>query len=467
MQRAAIAAAHRWMAPGLRSLAKGHRAFCSWDEDSVTMAVEAGRDALGKRPRADINSLTFVTCRPSFADLPGASLVAGALHLRPDLRTLDIGRSQRAGVGGLLSMLHTAPGAGLFLVSDHPAGKPASTQEMMYGAGAAAFTVGKGEVLAELLGSASLVSPFVDQFRASDSKYGYVWEERWVRDEGLSKIVPETVRAALLEAGVEAGAVKQFIFGSPLRDAAVLVARKCGVTADAVADPLDEGCGYAGTAHSCLMLAHCLETAQPGDLLVVVGFGLGCDVLVLRATEDIRAFKPRRGVSGALADTLEDDSYLRMLSFDGAVDLEWGMRAEKQVKTALTEQFRSSGQLATFAAGRCPRCGTVQFPQLVYCVNQECRAPSSDFRSTSLADEPARLFTSTADWLSYYPSPPMYVGFVDFDIGARVLMEIVDVGATGLDVGTPLKMAYRIKDLDYARGYPRYFWKAMPLESPG
>jgi len=467
MQRTAIATAHRWMAPGLRSLAKGHRAFCSWDEDSVTMAVEAGRDALGGRTKTDLRSLAFATGRPSFADLPGASIVAGALHLRPDIRILDIGRSQRAGVGGLLSMLHAASGAGLFVVSDNPAGKPASTQEMAYGAGAAAFTVGAGEVIAELLGSASLVSPFVDQFRANDSKYGYVWEERWVRDEGLAKIVPEAVRAALREAGVEAGAVRRFIFGSPLRDAAQFVARKCGVPADAVANPLDERCGYAGTAHSCLMLAHCLETAQPGDLLVVVGFGLGCDVLVLRATDAILAFKPRRGISGALTDALEDDCYLRMLSFDSAIDLEWGMRAEKQVKTALTEQFRSSSQLATFSAGRCPRCGTVQFPQLVYCVNQECRAPSGDFGSTSLADEPARLFTYTADWLSYYPSPPMYVGFVNFDIGARVLMEIVDVGTTGLAVGTPLKMAYRIKDVDHARGYPRYFWKATPLESPG
>ena len=32
------------MAPSLRGLAKGQRAFCSWDEDSVTMAVEAARD---------------------------------------------------------------------------------------------------------------------------------------------------------------------------------------------------------------------------------------------------------------------------------------------------------------------------------------------------------------------------------------------------------------------------------------
>ena len=32
------------MAPGLRSLAKGQRCVASWDEDCVTMAVEAARD---------------------------------------------------------------------------------------------------------------------------------------------------------------------------------------------------------------------------------------------------------------------------------------------------------------------------------------------------------------------------------------------------------------------------------------
>jgi hypothetical protein len=42
-------------------------------------------------------------------------------------------------------------------------------------------------------------------------------------------------------------------------------------------------------------------------------------------------------------------------------------------------------------------------------------------------------------------------------------MEIVDVGAAGLQIGTRLKIVHRVKDVDEARGYPRYFWKATPL----
>ena len=107
----------------------------------------------------------------------------------------------------------------------------------------------------------------------------------------------------------------------------------------------------------------------------------------------------------------------------------------------------------------------MQFPQLAYCVNSECIAPASGFTPTSLVDEPARVLTYTADWLSYYPSPPLYVGFAQFDNGARMLTEVVDVDGGQIDVGTPLRLTYRIKDRDKVRGYNRYFWKATPAGS--
>ena len=91
--------------------------------------------------------------------------------------------------------------------------------------------------------------------------------------------------------------------------------------------------------------------------------------------------------------------------------------------------------------------------------------PRRHFEQVPLADEPAKVLTITADWLSYHPSPPLYVGFVQFDNGARLLMESVDVGPAGIDVGTPLRMVFRIKEQDKVRGYARYFWKATPISA--
>ena len=465
MQRAAIAAAHKWMAPSLRSLGKGQRAFCSWDEDANTMAVEAARDTLDKRSVGGITAITLASTTLPFADLQNAAIVAGALALPTSVRTLDVASSQRAGTAGLAVALQSGKGDALFIASDRPRGKPASTQEISYGAGAAAFTLGSSNVIATLLAATSRTAMFVDHFRAADVKYDYVWEERWIRDEGYSKIVPEAVVAALKEADVAAADVKHFILAAPMKGIAAAIIKKVGVTAEAETDSLDENCGYSGAAHGLLMLANTLEKAAPGEVIVLVGFGQGVDVLVLKTTDALKSFKPRRGVSGALADAQSHEAYLRMLSYEDAVDLEWGMRSEKVLKTALTEQYRSNFQLAHFSAGKCPKCSTIQFPQLAYCVNPACNAPAKDFEQLSLVDEKCQVLTFTSDWLSYHPAPPLYVGFVQFDNGARLLMETVDVGTTGLEVAMPLRVTFRIKDIDRDRGFPRYFWKTTPVQT--
>lgn len=464
MQRAAIAAAHKWMAPSLRGLAKGQRAFCSWDEDVNTMAVEAARDCLDKRSTAGIGSVTLASTTVPFLDMQNAAIIAGALALPKNVRALDLANSQRVGTAGLAAALQAGSGEALFIASDRPRGKPASTQEISYGAGAAAFTLGSDNVVATLLAAVSRTDLFVDHYRSDGQKYDYVWEERWIRDEGYAKIVPGTVIEALKQAGVAAADVKHFILASSMKGTAATIIKKVGIAPEAEADDLNENCGYSGAAHGLLMLAKVLENAQPGEIIVLVGFGQGADALVFKATDAIKSFKPRRGISGALADAQSHDAYLRMLSYDNAIDLEWGMRSEKSLKTALTEQYRSAFQLQHFNAGKCPKCGTIQFPQLAYCVNPTCNAPAKDFEQLSLVDEKCEVLTYTSDWLSYHPAPPLYVGFVQFANGARLLMETVDVGAAGLDVGTPLRVVFRVKDIDRQRSYPRYFWKTTPVQ---
>jgi 3-hydroxy-3-methylglutaryl CoA synthase len=458
LDRQAIAAAHKWMAPGLRGQAKGARAFCSWDEDSVTMAVEAARDALGDTDRSGLKAISLATTRPVYADLQGTALVAGALDLPRNLSSLDSGSTQRAGTSGLIAMLKAGEPA-LFIASDEPLGTPASTQEMSFGAGAAAFVLGSENVAARLIGAGSVIENFVDHFRESGADYDYHWEERWVRDEGYAKLAPEAAKAALADAGLAIGDIHHFVMPAMLRGAAGDVVKRLGFAGNVV-DDLAANCGYAGAAAAPLMLASALEAAKPGDRILVVSFGQGADALVLEVTDAIGGAKPKRGVAGSIASGLTTDSYMRYLSFTDQVQLEWGMRSEKSAKTALTEVYRSGHQIDPFHAGKCGTCDTIQFPQLQYCVN--CHAPGSGFTPVSLTDAPARVMTQTADSLSYHPSPPLYVGFIQFANGARVQMEMVDIGPDGIEAGTEVEMVFRIKEVDRQRGYNRYFWKAAP-----
>lgn len=459
IDRAIIAEAHKWMAPGLRGQAKGSRAFTSWDEDAITMAVEAARDALGTDGMEGVKAVRLASTSMPYADLSNAAIVSRAIGALASVASSDAAGSQRAGTSALLQALKgTEPT--LVIASDNPSAKPASAQELSFGAGAAALLVSDVDVAARLVGSATVTDVFVDHFRAAGADSDYIWEERWVRDEGYARIVPAAVKAALADAQLTLADIQHFVMPSYLKGAADAVAKKLKF-AGSVASGLEDGVGYAGAAHALLMLAATLETAAPGDHVLLVGFGQGADALIFQVTPAIVSAKPVRGVSGAIADALATDSYLRLLSFYSGIDAEWGMRSERSGKTALTEQYRSGDQMDSFNAGKCGSCGTVQFPQLQYCVR--CQAPSEGFEQLSLRDTPATVLTSTSDWLSFHPSPPLWVGFVEFENGARVLMEMVDIGNAGIDTGAPLRMVYRIKEKDRQRGYNRYFWKSTPL----
>ena len=461
MDRASIAAAHAWALPALKSMGKGERAFCSWDEDSITMSVEAVRSCLRGAAGSRIGSMTFASTTPVFSDLQNASLVASAAGLGSELSTLDVTGSLRAGTSALIRALESSKATDTIVVAaDDRHAKPGSAQEMQYGAGSVALLVGTDDIIARLVGSASTATQFVDHFRAEGQKYDYQWEERWVRDEGYLKIVPETVERLLKSTGTSPGAIDCFCLPSTIAGTAAAVAKRLKLKPEAVVDPLTARCGDTGAAHPLLLLAAALESARPGQKILLVAFGAGCDALLFEATEAIARHRPATGAAAAIDRGVTEKSYPKFLSFAGELDLDWGMRSETDAKTALTQLYRARDQVVAFTGGQCAACSAIQFPRMPACVRCGSTAP---MKAVPLADEAAQVATFTADWLMFYPAPPLYVGLVQFDNGARVLMEMVDVDPGNFDVGTRLRMVYRVKEKDDLRHYNRYFWKAAPV----
>jgi 3-hydroxy-3-methylglutaryl CoA synthase len=460
MSRAAIASAHSWSFPSLKSLGKGERSLCAWDEDVITMAVEAARDCLREVSPDALTALDLASTSAPYADLQNAVLVATALRLGPSTSCADFAGSTRSALSALgRACLSPASGDHLVVGSEKRTAKPGSAQELQLGAGAGAVLVGEGDaVVARFLGSHSRAVPFIDHFRHSGERFDYFWEERWIRDEGVLKLVPPTVKTLLRDLGIAETRVKHFGMAGGPAGSDKLVAKVLSLDPQVVLPDLQGQVGDTGAAHPILLLVEALERAQPGDVMVICSFAQGCEVVAFEMLD--RPSKPAsRGLSGALTRRIEETSYLKMLSFEGHVELDWGMRAETDQKTALTQLYRSVDQIIGFVGGKCGQCGAVQFPRMPACVN--CGAVES-LSPYPLADEPAKVATFTADWLQYSPSPPLHVGLVQFDVGARVLMEIVDVGPKGIDVGTPLEMRLRIKERDRLRHYDRYFWKATP-----
>jgi 3-hydroxy-3-methylglutaryl CoA synthase len=460
LQRAAIAAAHAWAFPGLKGLAKGERAMCGWDEDVITMAVEAGRDCLRGRAAEAVSSLVLASTTAPYADLNNAVLVGSALRLPGSAAADEAAGSTRSGLSALIAACRSnVPGDQLVIASEQRTAKPGSAQEMQTGCGAGALAVGKGEnLIARFLGSETVSVPFFDHFRKSGEDYDYGWEERWIRDEGIAKIVPAAVKRLLGRLDLSGERIAHFgLSGGPAKcDAAV--ARSLKIAPENLLPDLSANVGDTGAAHPLLQLIAALEKARSGDIIVVAAFGQGCEVAAFEMLNP-DATPGRRGLAGSIANRIEESAYLKLLSNEGHLDLEWGMRAETDHKTALTQLYRSADQIFGFVGGQCSACGATQFPRLPTCVN--CGASETQ-TPYALVDEPAKIATYTADWLMFSPSPPLYMGLVQFQSGARLLMEIVDVGPEGLEVGTPLKMSFRKKERDKLRGWDRYFWKATP-----
>ena len=469
LQRKAIAEANRWFAPGLVGSAKGERSMANWDEDAVTMAVEAGRACLPAgdpaKERAHVDAVYFASTSMPFADRQNAGIAAAALQLGQAIPSTDVTSSQRAGLSALLAAMDAVASgrakSPVVLAGEKRRARAASGDEMRFGDAGAALVVGKEKVIARFLGSHSVTLDFVDHFRGEGEEFDYGWEERWIRDEGYTKIMPAAIKVLLEKARVTPAEITHFILPCPFARLDQTIAKQCGIDPARVRDNLAANVGDAGAAHALLMLVAALEVAKPGEKILVAQFAQGCDAMVFEATRELAEFPKRHGVQDALARRKEETNYMKYLAFNGLIELEKGMRAEVDKRTALTVQYRKSDMLLGLVGGKCRVCGTAQFPRSRVCVNPNCKAVDSQ-DPYGFSEQPASVLSWSADFLTYSMDPPNHYGMITFAEGGRLMADITDVEQGQVDSGMQVRMAFRIKDFDEKRGYRRYFWKAVP-----
>ncbi|MGN6572137.1 MAG: 3-oxoacyl-[acyl-carrier-protein] synthase III C-terminal domain-containing protein [Pseudolabrys sp.] len=462
LQRKAIVDTNRWCAPGLASLGKGERAICNWDEDAITMAVEAARDATVGRDRKALTALYFASTTFPFLDRLNAGVVAEALTLAEDLTALDVASSQRCATSALAMALRSGE-PGLVIASEHRRTKSASSVELTSGDGAAAIVVGEGTPIARLMGSAQSTVDFVDHFRTAESVYDYQWEERWIRDAGYMTIVPPVIARSLAAANLKAADITYFCMPAMMPRVVNSVAKAAGIAEAAIVDNLHNVCGDTGAAHPLLLLISVLERAKPGERILVVGFGQGADALLFERTDVSCEVDGRLGCAGHLARRREETSYAKFLAFNDLVEIERGMRSETDKLTPLSALWRNRDTVTGMIGGKCGVCGTIQFPISRICANPNCSAVDSQ-EPHPFAEKTGRVNSFTADRLTYSPDPPACYGMVQFEEGGRWMMDFTDVEADKLAVGMRMRKMFRVKDVDTQRGFRRYFWKAAPIE---
>ena len=101
LRRRAAAAALRWS--GLVGGADGTRAVAGWDEDAVSLAVEAARIACD--PSSAPTAVIFASTSSPFLERSHAGLLVDALALPQETRTLDVANSRRCAISMLAAAL--------------------------------------------------------------------------------------------------------------------------------------------------------------------------------------------------------------------------------------------------------------------------------------------------------------------------------------------------------------------------
>jgi 3-hydroxy-3-methylglutaryl CoA synthase len=435
---------------------RGERAAASYDEDSVSMAVEAAREGL--RGRLEVDALLFATSSPPYAEKLNAATLQAALGLPASTRSLDLGGSTRMGLGALLCADDVARSGGraLACASDVVVGAPGGGRERDGGDAACAFVVGSdAEAVARIVGRASTTTEVLDVYRIPEDAFAHQWEERFGA-EVLAPVLIDTAGRALAAAGLEAKELACAIVDSSNARAAAALPRALGLSAEQLADPLAASVGRAGCAHAGLLLARALDRAKPGDRILALSGVDGCDALVVEVSERIRERRPLRAVDHWI-ESRQPVEYLAYLKWRGVLPFEPPRRPDPE-RPAAPPMQRAGAWKLHFVGSHCTRCGTGHLPPQRVCV--ACRAVDQ-MEPKPFADVPCKVATFTIDRLAYSLQPPVVAAVVDYEGGGRFQCELTDVNPADVAIGNELEMTFR--RLFTAQGVHNYFWKARPI----
>jgi 3-hydroxy-3-methylglutaryl CoA synthase len=431
------------------------------DEDAVTMAVSAAVNCLRDLDRATVDAVHFASTTYAFREKQAAALVAKALDLRRDVATADHAGSLRAGTAALRAAFDAvAAGSArrvLVVASDCRLGAPGSGLERSFGDGAAAFLVGDAEAIATFDAAHAIADELVDVWRGDGDRFVHAWEERFVLQEGYTPNLVEAVQGFFAKTGTSAADFARIALYAPDDKSGAGVARALKLDRARVQDGLFGRLGNAGCAYAPILLAAALESAQPGERILLGAYGDGADVLAFRTTEHLEKLAPRRGVAWHLARRRPVKSYDRYLAARSLQAREY--EAPRDQGLSATIHFRERDEDVALKGQKCAKCGAVQFP--IQRVCETCFAKDS-FELVRLSDRIGKVVTYTFDFFFPTPDPPTIVTITEID-GARVHLQLVNATPQETKIGLPVELTFR--RIHEAGGRPNYYWKAQPVQT--
>jgi hydroxymethylglutaryl-CoA synthase len=288
------------------------------DEDTITMSIEAARNALARAqvPAEQISAVWVGSESHPYSVKPSGTVVAEALGTTPWISAADWQFACKAGseawtagmgmVGGKMADYVLAIGA------DTAQGRPGDALEYTASAGAAALLLGPAEeALAVMEGAVSYVSDTPDFFRRADRPYP-VHGHRFTGEPAYFHHIHSATTRLLEQMGRAPGDYTYAVFHQPNAKFPQTVAKQLGFTPEQIKPGLLSP--RVGNTYSAIALAglcSTLDVAKPGDTILVTsyGSGSGADAYSIRVTEALLERRPRAPLTAVYLDREEFVDY--------------------------------------------------------------------------------------------------------------------------------------------------------------
>lgn len=279
---------------GLRIIEKAVPGF---DEDSVTMGIEAAKKAINMAGinASSLQSVYFGSESHPYIVNPSSTIVAEYLGVGNDYLASDLEFACKAGTAGMQVSVGLLSGDnvnyGLVIGSDVAQGKPHDALEYTATSAAGAFILGKKqtEIIANILHMSSFSSDTPDFWRREGQKYPSHFG-RFTGEPGYFTHVIAEGKKLLVQSKLKPKDFSYCVFHMPNGKFPRVAARKLGFTPEQLAQSLIvDKIGNPYSASSLVGLASVLDIAKPKQKIFFVsyGSGAGSDGFIFETTKTI------------------------------------------------------------------------------------------------------------------------------------------------------------------------------------
>ncbi|MFW9875356.1 MAG: OB-fold domain-containing protein [Candidatus Thorarchaeota archaeon] len=444
----------------------GTKAVASIDEDSITMAVEAGLDCLNGIDPKSIDGLFFATTTQVYTEKDSASFVATVLDLREDIITADFTDSLKAGTTALARAVDTIKAnkdisSILILAADTREPEPSTMSEFGFADGAAAFLVAEDGSLPVSIDdyysiSTNVTGPWK---RTKEDNFIRTFEAKMdnqIYTQSIIKVMSEIMkRNNLNPADIDVAA---YYYNNPRTHGRISKIMKFnqGVAQNGLFFQI----GDLGTPMPFMLLISAMKRPKEDAKVILAGFGDGADAFLMH-------FKDRKGLRDLSKNHMGLSGHQKTMqtleNYTIYIENKKLLNKDRYVrKSSAVTMWRETPTVYKMYGNKCKNCGTVQYPSTFRsCI--VCRA-DDQMELVKLALK-GTVFTYTLDHLvgGTYMDTPIPRCVIDLDGGGRVLLNMTEIEKPEENVKIGMEVELTFRKEHEGADFKNYYWKCRPV----